>query len=600
MIVYTANHGNKDFEVPTNIYDLEHPQRPNLDLSEIEFVYFSDRKRSIPGWNVVVDKKRSEKTELMRSKWFKIHSHILFPNDVSLYVDANRGLRLRPDEVFSITTNDKPVTLFKHYRGNLFDEFNVCKRRVGLREPFRQMRFAYADLGFDVQNSPVYHGNTIVRHPNAKQFNQLWWRHIKKYCPRDQLSLPFVVWKMAEAVNVRGGDQELDFPSFKAVFHMDSTRRYGEQGEGPNHVPNHVRYLHGKHPAGTKKKKVLFIVGTRPEAIKLAPVIIKAKERGLDARVLTSGQHPEMATDMLSEFDIEADEQCHSKDSDTASIIQRIQPIVHRVGAKIVVVQGDTNTAVAGAMAGFYDKTPVAHVEAGLRTEDLLSPFPEEGNRRMISAITTYHFAPTLEARKNLPQMCSYVTGNTGVDALRSKESEAIKPNLKGEQRYVLLTLHRRESWGEKALEILKVIQAMAEKLDLNIVFPVHPSPAMASVAKTLKSKRFKLYPPLSYLEMIGMMKRCGLILTDSGGIQEEASALNKPYIVLREKTERPEGIGVKGLLAYSPGDIQAAMKLLLTEKQPYREFEENANPFGDGHAAERIVTTLYYRAQLS
>ena len=604
MIIYTAHYGNKDFEIPPDIYSLMHQDDRPLDLSGIEFVYFTDRKRSIPGWNVIVDKKRSQKNDLMRSKWFKLHSHELFPDDVSMYIDANRALKYRPDEEFAITTAEKPVTLFRHYRTTLLAEFLRCIPITGLRDALREMRFAYTDLGLDLGGNPVYHGNTLIRHPNAREFNELWWKHIKKYVPRDQLSLPYVAWKMPELVNIRGssgGNLDDELPTFKSAFHTDSKRRYGVGG--PNRVPNYLRYRQDKSRKG--KRKVLFVIGTRPEAIKLAPVILEAKRRRLDTHVLTSGQHPEMAAEMLTLFDIEADTECRTPSSDVAGILQQIQPKILKTGAKIVVVQGDTNTAVAGAMAGFYNKIPVAYVEAGLRTWDLSNPFPEEGNRRMISGIATYQFAPTSKGKKPtinpkpLQGPNIHITGNTGIDALFSMQERAVKPQLKG--RTVLLTLHRRESWGEKAIEILQEVEAVASRLDFNVIFPLHPNPAMQKLREVVKSKkRIKFCEPMGYLEIIGMLKHCELVLTDSGGLQEEAAALNKPYVVLREKTERPEGIDLKGMLAYQKNAIKQTVELLMTNKELYSYLASNQNPFGDGHAAERIIRVIEYATENS
>jgi len=247
LIVYTANYGNVDFEIPTNVYALQHQGKPAADLSGIEFVYFTDRNREIPGWNVVVDNTRKESTDLLRSKWFKLHSHELFPNGVSMYLDGNRALRARPEVEFAATTEDSPVTLIKHYRPSLHHEFQICIAKLRFHRKHwaacQAQLAAYMAEGLDVESSRVYHGNTLTRHPNARAFNELWWEHVLKYCPRDQLSLAYVVWRYPELVSLQN---EKRCSAVKIAGHATSTEYYGRGGRPPNRTPKYLSYRKGE------------------------------------------------------------------------------------------------------------------------------------------------------------------------------------------------------------------------------------------------------------------------------------------------------------------------------------------------------------------
>ena len=231
MIVYTANYGNVDFEVPTDHYNLA--QKGSLiNLSGIEFVYFTDKTRVIPGWNVVVEK-RPEENPLLQAKWIKTHSHELFPNDVSMFMDANQALNRRPDHEFKITTKSTPITVFQHYR-MLLNEYNKCKQSMSSKKKILAQRTAYSQDGFDWFGSHAYHGCAIVRHPSASVFNELWWEGILKYSSRDQLSLPYAAWKGGPANYITKNR-----PTYKACFHRNNKRYYdgkGLQGWAPPHT----------------------------------------------------------------------------------------------------------------------------------------------------------------------------------------------------------------------------------------------------------------------------------------------------------------------------------------------------------------------------
>ena len=233
MIIYTANYGDVDFEVPTDHYNLaKRAERAAIDISGIEFVYFTDRAREIPGWNVVVEK-RPEETDLLRSKWIKTHSHKLFPNDVSMFMDANQALNRRPDKEFAGTNEATPVTVFRHYR-MLLHEYNKVKQKQSSKVDILAQRRAYVSDGFDWFGSRAYHGCAVIRHPDAAVFNELWWETILKHSTRDQLSLPYVAWKAGSIHYVNEGR-----PTYKACFHRNNARYYdgkGLKGWTPPHV----------------------------------------------------------------------------------------------------------------------------------------------------------------------------------------------------------------------------------------------------------------------------------------------------------------------------------------------------------------------------
>jgi len=343
-----------------------------------------------------------------------------------------------------------------------------------------------------------------------------------------------------------------------------------------------------------------FIIGTRPEAIKLAPVILKAREKQIDTRVVLTGQHPEMAEKALASFGIHTQFNLHVVHVDLRDslghLLVELASIDRQLPSDVIFVQGDTTSTLAGALMGFYGGTPVVHVEAGLRTRDLSKPFPEEANRRMVASIASLHFAPSEVAAENLlnegVQSMIHVVGNTVVDAVKLLD---VAPK-EFDRRTIFLTLHRREVHGVKMQEMLQAIQQAVEQLgDTDVVFPVHPhSSVRGAVKSTITSPHFHLVEPMEYEECLAHISGADLVLTDSGGIQEEAVTLKTPLLVLRDTTERVEGIraGAAMITSTHTGSIESL--ILNTLNNPRTTTE---NPYGDGNAAERIVdlTKLHF-----
>ncbi|GIW39739.1 MAG: UDP-N-acetylglucosamine 2-epimerase [Candidatus Binatia bacterium] len=367
------------------------------------------------------------------------------------------------------------------------------------------------------------------------------------------------------------------------------------------------------------KPEVLVVFGTRPEAIKLAPVV-RALRRFFTVRVCATAQHRQMLDQVLRLFDIVPDydldlmrENQNLYDT-TARALEGLRPVIEAENPKAVVVQGDTTTTFAAALAAYYARIPVAHVEAGLRTGDPYRPFPEEGNRRLTTHLARWHFAPTEKARENLaregiPAESTFVTGNPGIDAL-SWVAERIRsgelrvdwpPGLAGafERRNLLLvTGHRRESFGPGFERICRALRTLASRhRDLSVVYPVHLNPNVREPVFRLLAGVPGIYltEPLDYAPFVALMQRADLVLTDSGGIQEEAPALRKPVLVMREKTERPEAIeaGVAALVGTDEGRIVEAVGRLLEKGEDYRRMASGASPYGDGRAALRIAEIL-------
>ena len=383
--------------------------------------------------------------------------------------------------------------------------------------------------------------------------------------------------------------------------------------------------------------KVLTVLGTRPEAIKLAPVI-KELERvadsesasvasvstggaGVRCRICAVAQHRELLDPFLRLFEIEPDWDLDLMQPDqtpsqvAAGVLERLPPILEQERPDWVLVQGDTTTAFAAALAAFYSGVRVAHVEAGLRSY-AREPFPEELNRRLISHLAELHFAPTLQAKENLlregiPPERVHVTGNTVIDALylvlRSPSSPGLEMEMEMEElglepqpgaKLILVTLHRRESFGERLEEICLALRQLIERnSDIELVWPVHLNPHVQEPVRRLLGgvERVHLIEPLNYPAFIKLMERAYLVLTDSGGIQEEAPALDKPVLVLRNRTERPEVLktGAAKLVGTSPPAIIRETERLLRDQEEYRRMAAAENPYGDGHAAERIVSIL-------
>lgn len=369
--------------------------------------------------------------------------------------------------------------------------------------------------------------------------------------------------------------------------------------------------------------RVLTVFGTRPEAIKLAPVChaLQARSELFDSRIAVTAQHRGLLDSVLRDFELRPayDLNVMRENQDlfhiTVEALAGMRGVLDDHKPHCILVQGDTTTTFVGALAGFYRKLAVGHVEAGLRTHQKYSPYPEEINRRLTGVLADLHFAPTERARANLlaegvPAEHVQVTGNTGIDALlwtlRTKASRldaSLPPAaLQAAQgRFILLTTHRRESFGEPLGRTLAAVVDIARRFpEVGVIFPVHPNPNVRTVARERLSglANVHLIDPVDYIPFCQLMNRATIILTDSGGIQEEAPSLAKPVLVLRDTTERPEGVeaGVARLVGTQRERIVDETVRLLTDAAYYRSMTDKPNPYGDGHAAERIVELLASR----
>ncbi|MDZ8260376.1 non-hydrolyzing UDP-N-acetylglucosamine 2-epimerase [Nostoc sp. ChiQUE01b] len=360
----------------------------------------------------------------------------------------------------------------------------------------------------------------------------------------------------------------------------------------------------------TNQKRVCIILGTRPEAIKLAPVIqVFQNSSEFQLQVILTGQHREMVEQVMQLFNIKSDYNLEimqvqqSLNDITCRSLQGLEELFKVKKPDLVIVQGDTTTAFAAALAAFYQKIPIGHVEAGLRTDDIFNPYPEEANRRLISQITQLHFAPTPWAVENLHRSGVlgeiHMTGNTVIDALLNVAATQIVcdvPGLNWESYRVLLaTVHRRENWGEPLLAIAQAFLHILDKFpDTALLLPLHRNPTVRVPLQELLGNhpRIFLTDPLDYGELVGAIGRSHLLLTDSGGLQEEAPSLGKPVLVLRDTTERPEAVvaGTAKLVGTTTENIFAAAAELLSDSDAYEAMANAINPFGDGHAAERIL----------
>ena len=365
--------------------------------------------------------------------------------------------------------------------------------------------------------------------------------------------------------------------------------------------------------------KVMTVFGTRPEAIKMAPVV-KALEAApdMEAIVTVTAQHREMLDQVLHLFSITPDYDLNIMSAGqtlydvTTKALLGLKDVLEEAKPDVVLVHGDTTTTFAGALAAFYQETPVGHVEAGLRTGNIYSPFPEEMNRKLTGSLTTYHFSPTSSAEKNLlkENISSehlYVTGNTVIDALRTtvKEGyhfeEELLNSLDYEQkRIILVTTHRRENLGEPMRHVYRAIRRLVHEFDdIEVVFPVHRNPKVRSiVAEELgDTERVHLIDPLEYEPFANLMARSYLLMTDSGGIQEEAPALGKPVLVLRNTTERPEAVtaGTVKLVGTDEEAVFMTARRLLSDKEAYASMANSVNPYGDGEASRRIIEALRF-----
>ncbi|MGI6081903.1 MAG: non-hydrolyzing UDP-N-acetylglucosamine 2-epimerase [Limnochordia bacterium] len=366
----------------------------------------------------------------------------------------------------------------------------------------------------------------------------------------------------------------------------------------------------------TESLKVMVIFGTRPEAIKMAPVIRALCDSPLRSKVVVTGQHRDMLDQVLKLFAIVPDYDLaimrhgQTLTDVTVRVLTGLEKVFQREDPDVVLVHGDTATAMASALASYYRRIPVGHVEAGLRTEHPYDPFPEEMNRRIISRIAAVHFAPTETAKKNLvrenvPPSSIFVTGNTVIDALFSvirRDYRFRDPELAriaaSPDRLLLVTAHRRENLGAPMVRVFRALREILSRFeDTRIVFPMHKNPAVRALIKQELGmlERVHLVEPPEYEEFANLMSRAFLILTDSGGIQEEAPALGKPVLVLRDTTERPEGIAAGTLRKVGTATpvIVAAASELLSDGDAYERMARTANPYGDGKAAQRIIEVL-------
>ena len=366
-------------------------------------------------------------------------------------------------------------------------------------------------------------------------------------------------------------------------------------------------------------KKILLIFGTRPEAIKMAPVIKKLQEKeSFCVKVCVTAQHRQMLDQVLNIFGISPDFDLNIMEDNqnlfklTAGILLKIREVIGIVKPDIVLVQGDTTTTFISSLAAFYNKVKIGHIEAGLRTGHKYSPFPEEMNRKLVASLSGLHFAPTERAKQNLvkegvPNDTIFVTGNTDIDALlmtvkkiKNKEiHSSICEELKlKSDKIILVTAHRRESFGEGFNNISSALaEIVSNNPDVEIVYPVHLNPNVQKPVKRflIRKERVHLIKPLDYVDFVTLMNRSYLILTDSGGIQEEAPSLGKPVLVLREFTERIEAIemGTAKLVGVNKNNIIKETEVLLKNKEEYDKMAKSINPYGDGKAAERIIEIL-------
>ncbi len=360
-------------------------------------------------------------------------------------------------------------------------------------------------------------------------------------------------------------------------------------------------------------KKVMLVFGTRPEAIKMCPLVKELKTREeLKTVVCVTGQHRQMLDSVLNVFGVVPDhdlsimKERQTLFDVTANILERIKAVLENEKPDVVLVHGDTSTTFVTALACYYLQIPVGHVEAGLRTYNIYSPYPEEFNRQAVSIISKYNFAPTEMSKQNLLNegRCEdsiYVTGNTAIDALKTTVRENYThPELKwaADSRLIMLTAHRRENLGEPMRNMFRAIKRIAdEHEDLKVIYPIHMNPAVRQAASEIfgEHERFHIIEPLDVLDFHNFLARSYLILTDSGGIQEEAPSLGKPVLVMRDTTERPEGIaaGTLRLVGTNEETIYNEFKRLLTDKQAYDSMSKASNPYGDGNACKRIADIL-------
>ena len=354
--------------------------------------------------------------------------------------------------------------------------------------------------------------------------------------------------------------------------------------------------------------KVMVIFGTRPEAIKVAPIIKELEKREeTEPIVCVTAQHREMLDQVLDYMNIKPDydlnimKQGQTLSEITTKALTGLEEVIKQAKPDIVLVQGDTTTTFAGALAAFYNMVPIGHIEAGLRTYEKYSPFPEEMNRQMVSRLADFNFAPTEVSKQNLikegkDEKSIYVTGNTAIDALKLTVKEQVEKNEN--EKIILLTVHRRENIGENMENIFRAIKKIAQEYqNIKIIYPIHKNPKVREIAnKILKDQEnIQIIEPLEVIEFHNLLNKSYLILTDSGGIQEEAPSLGKPVLVLRDTTERPEGIkaGTLKLVGTDEKNIYEETKNLIENKEEYEKMSKASNPYGDGFASQKIVDII-------
>ena len=373
-----------------------------------------------------------------------------------------------------------------------------------------------------------------------------------------------------------------------------------------------------------KKLKVMVVFGTRPEAIKMAPLVLELQKHSDSIETITvvTAQHRQMLDQVLETFGIEPhyDLDIMGKNQSlldiTGKILEKFDPVVKQELPDIILVHGDTTTTFAASLVAFYNQVRIGHVEAGLRTFDKYSPFPEEMNRQMTDSLADLYFAPTSESKENLlkenhPESAIVITGNTAIDALKltvqSDYYHEVLDQLDPDKKLVLVTMHRRENQGQPMRNVFTALREMVDlHQEIEVVYPVHLSPAVQEAAKDILAghNRIHLIEPLDVLDFHNLASRSYFIMTDSGGVQEEAPSLGKPVLVLRDTTERPVGVraGTLKLVGTDPVRVKKAMAELLTDETLYGQMSQAPNPYGDGRASERIVQSIqhYFGAEAS
>ena len=363
-----------------------------------------------------------------------------------------------------------------------------------------------------------------------------------------------------------------------------------------------------------EKIKVMSVFGTRPEAIKMAPLIKELEKRDeIESIVCVTAQHRQMLDQVIETFDIKPDydldimKQGQTLSDITSRVLYGLEEVIKEVKPNIILVHGDTTTTFAGALAAFYNQVDIGHVEAGLRTNDKYSPYPEEMNRQMVDCMTDMYFAPTNLSKQNLldeniDESKIYITGNTAIDAMATTVKENYThPELdwiNDDERLILVTAHRRENLGDPMRHIFKAIRRIVDEFnDVKVLYPIHLNPKVRDIAHEIFDgcDNVKLIEPLEVFDFHNFINNCYMIMSDSGGVQEEAPSLGKPVLVLRDTTERPEGIdaGTLKLVGTNEEDIYREAKILLTDKEAYDKMSKASNPYGDGHASERIVDAI-------